>query len=118
MTTIPDKSIQNQIELKYQPVDFFYYNSNLTPSLVDCSNLMIFDCNQNNSNWNDISFNCYRQELCNNKNLANEILKSKNVNSETETRQNDYENMHNNSKLYTINLFGGIILMCILIGTI
>jgi len=117
MTTIPDKSVQNQIQLNYQPIDFFYYQSNLTPSSVDCNNLLHFEnCNETDPSWNDISFNCYRRELCVNKNLANELLNSKNTNLETETRQTDIQILYNNSKLKTINLIGGIIAIFAIIG--
>jgi hypothetical protein len=112
MTTIPEKSILNQIQLSYQPSDFFFYNSNLTPSPVDCSNLMIFEnCDENDPEWNDISFNCYRKELCINKDLANQVLKSQTTNMETETRQMDTQTKYDNSKLNTINLMGGIVVM-------
>jgi hypothetical protein len=117
MTTIPDASVQNQIQLNYQPIDFFYYQSNFTPSSTDCSNLLYFDnCFETDPSWNDISFNCYRRELCINKNLANEVLKSKNINLETDTRQTDIEKLYNKSKLKTINLIGGIIAIFVIMG--
>jgi hypothetical protein len=115
MTTIPEKSVQTQVQLNYKPSDFFYYNSNLTPSLTDCSNLMIFShCDETDPSWNDISFNCYRKELCVNKNLANEVLRSHTTNLETETRKNDIELVYNHSKLYSLNLMGGIVTMFVL----
>jgi hypothetical protein len=107
MTTIPDKTVGNQIPLQFQPADFFHYNSNLTPSDVDCKQLLLFegDCEK------EPTLDCYRKELCINKNLANDLLKTKNNHLEVETRKTDTEQIYDKSKLKTLNFIGGILAM-------
>jgi hypothetical protein len=113
MTTNPDQSVLNIITLDYQPMDFFYYNSNLTPSATDCENIILpkDGCNITDPSWNDISFNCYQQSLCNNRSLANQVLHSQQNNQETEKRETDITMIYDNSKLKTLNLIGGILVM-------
>ena len=107
------------IELSYKPVDFFYYNSNLTPSTTDCANLILspdlIHCHPKSDSWIDISFNCYQKELCENRNLANKIQLSQSENLETETREDDMNTIYEHSRLKTMNLSGGIVIMTILL---
>jgi hypothetical protein len=119
MTTIPERSVENRIELTYQPADFYYYNSNLTPSTVDCKEFLLFtdtQCDETDPSWNDISFNCYRKELCNNRQLSNAVLESQTAHLETYTRQTDSTTLYEHSKLNTLNLMAGILAMFIVMG--
>ena len=106
-----ERETNQSIHLSYKPTDFFYYKSNLTPTEFECKDIMMFPCDETADNWNDMSFNCYRKELCKNRKLANEVLESQNVNLETGERQNDIESIYQHHKLKTINLFGGIFAM-------
>ena len=109
MTTNPNKSVLNQIKLDYQPDDFFYYHSNLTPSSVDCKTQGILNsCNIDDPNWNDMSFNCYQKELCLNRDLAQSVSKSQQTNLETGTREIDIDTIYNRSKIDTVNYIAGI----------
>lgn len=108
-------NIQNIVHVSYEPTDFFYYKSNLTPSELDCKTVMLFPCNENADDWNDMSFNCYRKELCNNRNLAKGVLESQTTTLETGERQHNIESIHEREKIQTLNLFGGILAMIAII---
>jgi hypothetical protein len=114
MTSLPDKSVENQITLQFQPTDFFYYKSNLMPSDISCNAPIVNNmaqCNPNNPNWVDISLNCYKQELCDNKKLASDTLVSQTTQLETETREKDMNQVHHISQNNTLNLMTGILAM-------
>jgi len=117
MTSLPDKSVENKIALHFQPTDFFYYKSNLTPSDISCNAPLIDDmtqCNPNHPNWVDISLNCYRQELCDNRKLASDTLVSQTTQLETETREKDMNQIHHISQNNTLNLMAGILAMFVI----
>lgn len=108
---IDPNSVINQIQLDYKPKDFYYYNSNLTPASTECDNYRILECDVSDSSWNDLSFNCYRKELCENRELANQVLSVNTTNLQTQTRQHDTMSIYQVTKLNTTNLLLGMFLM-------
>jgi hypothetical protein len=65
--------------------------------------------------WEDNSFNCYKKELCHNRELADEITKMQEDHLGTEENYNNSKASYNNELLKTGNLTMGILGLMILI---
>jgi hypothetical protein len=109
MSNISNK--QYNFELNYTPYNFYYSTNQADlPSDIKCTalteenNLKAFKC-EDDSNLD----NCYKYELCNNKDLVNSMYNRRNSHI---TSDESYQNLHtkyNYALLKTLNLSAGII---------
>jgi hypothetical protein len=111
------------IEVAYNPNDFYYATSGLLPSVEVCktylSNKPDWDktcCINTNDKqntalcplWNDASNNCYKYELCKNKENADLANNLENNNAGASERYNNYKKQYQNDILKAINISAGI----------
>jgi hypothetical protein len=102
--------------LAFNPNDFFYYNAQQTQSDDECKTLL----DNKGMNCNDMNYfilndeKCVKQQLCNNKNKAQNIIQTQ-PNSGVEVRLNDMNELYNIEKINCINNSLGIGIIAILI---
>ena len=114
------------IELAYNPNDFYYTTSGMTPSDSVCSNYLNNKADWDNKccittndkrniskcpYWNDVSNNCYEYELCKNKEYANLVNNLENNNAGASERHNNYQKQYQNDLLKTINISASIVII-------
>ena len=111
--------MSNQYTIGYSPNDFFYVNAENMPSDTECGALSINDPSWiqkcNGINFIDNSGACINQSLCQNKESAQAIKKTKNINNGADGKIMDSTSLFNKTMLTTINLSAGILILGYLI---
>ena len=102
------------VQIGYSPNDFFYNTSPLFSINLDTTNCDklnnditngIYTCDPNNqTNWKDSSYNCYVNEMCNNKKHANKIFTINNAHNKSNTQLTDTNQKYYYQYIQTINL--------------
>lgn len=113
------------ITIGYHTNDFFYtIVGNKMPSDASCNNpetgflfipdsscVLIDASGVSGNTWMDNSYNCYKKELCKNKNLALKINDIENNHLGSQQNYMNSKKMYNNEILKTFNLTFGILLL-------
>jgi hypothetical protein len=95
------------ISLDYRPNDLYFLQSNLTPALSDCESLRILDCETSS----DLSMNCYKKALCENRDLADKVYSVENSNQDVQTRESDFSRLYQTERGKAIHYSLGILAM-------
>lgn len=111
------------ISIGYNPGDFFYtLVGNHMPSDSSCNELLqipdvschFIDPNSISNDdtlWRDNSFNCYKKELCINKQQSAKINEVENNHLGSQQNYKNSKKMYNNEILKTFNLSFGILII-------
>jgi hypothetical protein len=103
-------------QIAYSPNDFYYVTSGLTPTESVCNSMLqqssIYNtvCCENQpdktkcSTWNENSENCFKYELCKNKQNADLAIQLENNNAAQYERHGNYTSKYNNELLKTFNI--------------
>lgn len=112
------------VQIAYNPNDFYYVSSSIFTDLGTNQNDILNNCNNflttgNNSDYDnkcgDIDFfennsnNCFKYELCKNKQNSDTIMQLQNKTTGESERNIDYQNKYNNELLKTVNISASII---------
>jgi hypothetical protein len=111
------------VEVAYNPNDFYYTTSGSLPTPAECSNFLsnkdtwnttcCADINDKSKceTWNDASSNCYKYELCKNKENADLANKLENNNAGALERHDNYAKQYRNGALKAVNISVSIALI-------
>ena len=99
----------NSVVVEYSPADFFYLNTDATPSESECKPIIEntdLDCT--NPQGGDVQ-KCYNKELCKNRELAQKISIMQSKNSGSNEKLANTKSLYNYEYLRTFNLGIGIV---------
>lgn len=102
---------EKSIVLEYTPSDFFYLSAaGETPDNNLCSVFEYEKINEKCENGTETDMlKCYRNELCKNRQLVEQLNSTQNIHSSLSIQYVDYETKYNNEVLKTMNLLIGTI---------
>ena len=106
----------SNVALSYSPMDFFYLSAGPDmPSASTCNSMQAdpTDCSTVNPL---ISNACYQQALCQNKDLAETLTRSRDSHAQSDVKLDDTYSQYMNEYLKTVNLGVGIIVALIYIA--
>lgn len=112
-----DKDNTNVI-LSYSPGDFFYTKADekgLMPDLKQCKSMNVtsttWDISCNNKNYSDNAEQCFKKELCKNREKVHWIKDAENKNNGANRKHLDIKQRYRTEYLNTVNLGIGIIIV-------
>jgi hypothetical protein len=109
-------SVLNEVHLGYKPIDFFYFNSNLTPDKADCDSISAA-CTSGTAGGSqtggsdESNLACYQKELCANRDLATQLKGVQQTNQTSAERNTDASLQYDHSVQTTLNITLGMLLM-------
>ena len=116
-----DNKIQNQFLVGYNPNDIYYYAAPpaVQPTKEQCAALDIYNaswdvsCNiydpSNGKPFIDFSNNCYKKQLCINKDKSDKLMSLQNSHSGSDERNVNTTELYNIELTKTVNLVIGIV---------
>ena len=100
----------DKISLSYSPQDFFYLDAGKDmPSESYCTERKNspYDC----TGYTDANYEmCYQQELCQNKELVETVIKKRDTHAESNAKLDDVYSQYMNEYMKTVNLGVAIII--------
>jgi hypothetical protein len=107
------------ININYNPNDFFYVSVKdyMMPTDDQCKTSFNYNiltdasCIPSDDSWKDLSFNCYKRELCKNKEKSKEINNLQNNHLGSDQNYLDTNNVYMNEYIKTFNLSIGILIL-------
>ena len=109
---------KTNVILSYSPGDFFYTKADekgLMPDIKQCNKMNVdgstWDISCNSKNYSDNAEECFRKELCKNKEKVNWIKETENKNNGANRKHLDIKQMYRTEYLNTVNLGIGIVIV-------
>jgi len=108
-----------KLNIAYSNNDFFYtfVDKDIMPTDTQCDTTFSYklipdaSCVMNDVSWNDLSLNCFKKELCKNKQKSIEIANLQNNHLGSDQNYLDTKNIYMNEYVKVFNLSIGIILL-------